>query len=221
MKKRRPTRNAVRGTPGNAERATRNAELFRVPRSAFRVQHAFTLTELLFSTALLVLVFGAVFICQYYGMQMHNFIRPKLENAAFARDTLAYMIEEVRCAQTVEVGQGTLSTFTAAGPTNAQSGNALRIRLAGNTNQFIYYFRDSGTETLRKASLGASNAVVVAREITNATVFRLENFQGVLNTNSQNQTVVDVLLQMRQPAFRQNVADSYQVRTKITRRAIL
>ena len=101
---------------------------------------AFTLTELLFTTALLVLVFAAVFTCQYYGMQMHNFIKPKLENAAFARETLSYLIEEVRCAQTVEVGEGTLDTFVSAGPTNAQSGNALRIRLAGNTNQFIYYF---------------------------------------------------------------------------------
>ena len=181
----------------------------------------FTLTELMFTTALLVLVFGAVFICQFYGMQMHNFIRPKLENAAFARDTLARLVEEVRCAQTVEIGQGTQATFTSAGSTNAQSGNALRIWLAGNTNQFIYYFRDAGTETLQKRALGSSNAVIVAREVTNTVVFQLENFLGVLQTNNQNQTVVDVRLQMRQPSFRQNIEDSYRVRTKITRRAVL
>jgi hypothetical protein len=193
----------------------------RSPQPASDAAGAFTLTELLFTVALLSLVFAAVFTCQYYGMQLHNFIRPKLENAAFARETLAHLVEEVRCADSIEIGQGTMATFTAAGTTNAQSGNAVRIRLAGNTNQFIYYFRDTGTETLMKSGLGASNAVVVAREVTNSVVFRLENFRGVVQTNTQNQTVVDVLLQMRQPAFRQNVADSYQVRTKITRRIFL
>jgi len=182
---------------------------------------AFSLTELLFAIALITLVFGAVFVCQYYGMQLHGFIRPKLENAAFARETLGHLVEEVRCAQILEVGQGTQSTFTPAGATNAQSGNALRIRLTGNTNQFIYYFRDPGTETLQKMSPGLSNAVTVAKAVTNSVVFRLETFRGTVQTNSQNQTVVDVFLQMRQPALRQNVADSYQVRTKITRRAVL
>jgi len=185
------------------------------------VLRAFTLTELLFTVALLSLVFTAVFVCQYYGMQLHGFIRPKLENAAFARDTLAHLVEEVRCAQSIEVGQGNATTFTAAGVTNAQQGNALRIRLAGNTNQFIYYYRDSGTETLRRVSLGSSNAAAVAQSVTNSTIFRIENFSGVVQTNNQNQAVVDVLLQMRQPSFRRNVSDSYQVRTKITRRAVL
>ncbi len=181
----------------------------------------FTLTELLFTIGLMSLVFTAVFVCQYYGMQLHGFIRPKLENAAFARDALGHLVEEVRCAQIIEVGQGTQSTFTPAGATSVQTGNALRIRLTGNTNQFIYYFRDSGTEVLKKIGLGSSNALTVARSVTNAAVFRLENFSGVVQTNSQNQAVVDVLLQMRQPSIRQNVADSFQVRTKITRRAVL
>ena len=184
---------------------------------------AFTLIELLFTTALLVLVFGAVFLCQLYGMRMHDFIRPKLDNAAFARESLAPLIEEIRCAEIIEVGRGTWTTFEAAGPTNAQSGNALRIRLAANTNTFIYYFYDAGTETLRRAALGSSNSVTVVRSVTNPAVFQLENFKGVLQSNSQNQAVVDVLLQMRQPSVRlyQYSNDSYQVRTKITRRSIL
>ena len=184
---------------------------------------AFTLIELLFTTALLVLVFGAVFLCQLYGMQMHNFIKPKLENAAFARESLAPLFEEVRSAEIIEVGQGTWTTFVAAGATNAQSGNAMRVRLAGDTNQFIYYFRDPGTETLRKMALGSSNSVTVAGSVTNSVVFRLEDFRGNLQTNSQNQTVVDVFLQMRQSSVRlyQYSNDSYQVRSKITRRSML
>jgi hypothetical protein len=186
-----------------------------------RLAGAFTLSELLFTIALVVLVFGAVFVCQYYGMQMHAFIKPKLENADFARNTLAQLIEEVRSAQTIEVGQGNGATFVVAGTTNAQSGNAIRIRLAGNTGQSITYFRDSGTETLRKLPLGSSNYVTVAQSITNSTIFRVEDFSGAVLTNNQNQSVVDILLQMRQPAFRRDVSDSYQVRTKITRRAML
>lgn len=184
-------------------------------------EHGFTITELLFTTALLSLVFGAVFICQFYGMQMHNFIRPKLDNATFVRETVTRLAEDIRCAQSLEVGQGTHAAFIAAGSTNAQMGNAIRIWLAGNTNQYIYYFRDAGTETLQKKTLGSSNAVVVAREVTNSVVFQFENFQGVLQSNSQNQTVVDLRLQMRQSSLRLDVDDSYRVRTKITRRAVL
>lgn len=182
---------------------------------------AFTLTELLFGIALISLVFAAVFVCQYYGMQMHSFIKPKLESADFARNTLAQLIEEVRCAQTIEVGQGNGATFVVAGTTNAQSGNAIRIRMAGNTNQSITYFRDSASETLRKIPLGSSNYVTVAQAVTNSVIFRIEDFSGAVLTNDQNQSVVDVFLQMRQPAFRREVVDSYQVRTKITRRAML
>ena len=195
-----------------------NWRVMRHPGSAAR---AFTLTELLFTIALVALVFSAVFACQFYGLQLHSFIRPKLENAAFARVTLAQLVEEVRCSQSIEVGQGGPSSFVSAGVTNAQTGNALRIRLAGNTNQFIYYFRDSATETVKKMSLGSSNAVTVAQAVTNSVVFRIEDFRGVVQTNNQNQAVVDVLLQMRQPSVRRNVDDSYQVRTKITRRAVL
>ena len=181
----------------------------------------YTLSELMISIMLLMLVFGAVFACQYYGMQLHNFIKPKLDSAAYARTTLAALGEEVRSAETIEVGQGTVSTFVLAGTTNAQSGNALRLRMAGNTNQFVYYFSDLSTGTLKKRALGSSNDVTVAKAVTNATVFRVENFRGVVQTNSQSQMVVDVLLQMSQPSFRKNVSDSYQVHTKITRRAFL
>lgn len=182
---------------------------------------AFTLTELLFTIALVSFVFTAVFVCQYYGMQMHAFIKPKLENADFARNTLAQLIEEIRSAETVEVGQGSGGSFVVAGTTNAQAGNAIRIRLAGNTNQSISYYRDVNSETLRKIPLGASNFVTVAKAVTNSTIFRIEDISGVVLTNNQSKSVVDVLLQMRQPAFRSDVSDSYQVRTKITRRAML
>ena len=180
----------------------------------------YTLPEVLITMAVIPMIIGAVFMCQYYGLQLHNFVRPKLDNAAYARNALSHLIEEVRCARYLEVGQGTLNTFVASGGTNAQTGNALRIRLAANTNLFIYYFRDASDETLKKVSLGASNAVTIAQAVTNATVFTIENFSGTVLTNKQNNATVGLLLQMRQASARQNVADSYQVRTKITRRAI-
>ena len=63
--------------------------------------------------------------------------------------------------------------------------------------------------------------MTVAQAVTNSVIFRIEDFSGAVLTNDQNQSVVDVFLQMRQPAFRREVVDSYQVRTKITRRAML
>ena len=87
--------------------------------------------------------------------------------------------------------------------------------------QYIYYFRDSTAETLDRVALQSSNAVAIATSVTNATVFTMEDFSGTVQTNSQNNAVTSVLLQVRSVAPKTGVPDSYQVRAKITRRNLL
>ena len=186
-----------------------------------RRSSAFTLVEVMTTLALLGLVISSVFMCQYYGLQLYGFVRPKLDNAAYARDSLSRLIEEVRCAQYLEVGQGTAGTFTAAGVTNALRGNAIRIRPASNTNQFVYYYRDASANKLMKMALGSTVPVTQVQNVTNTVLFTLEDFAGNVLTNVQNNMTMGLFLQMRQDSARKNVGDSYQVRTKATRRAIL
>src|SRR2546423_7864692 len=101
-----------------------------------------TLVEAMIATALGGLVITAMAVCNISGIKFNEFVRPKLENARYARKTLGTIIEEVRCASSVQVGTGTSGGFTAAGSTNAQWGNALRIYPSTNLAQYIYYFRD-------------------------------------------------------------------------------
>jgi hypothetical protein len=145
-----------------------------------------------------------------------------VENARYARQTLGALIEEVRCANSIQVGTGTISSFTAAGATRFQGGNALRIYTTTNlTTPFIYYFTDTNTTMLKKVPLSGGNAITVAAGVTNSVVFTMEDFGGTVLTNSQNNAVMSVLLQLNRGWGMIGVSDAYQVRGKITRRNIL
>ena len=179
---------------------------------------AFTLTEVAVATAILTLAVGGLLAGQLAVFRLNAFISPKVENARYARQTLGTIVEEVRCANSVQVGTGTISSFTASGATKFQGGNAVRIFTT--TNLYIYYFTDTNTAMLKKVALDGSTRIVAAG-VTNRVVFTMEDFTGHVLTNSQNNAVMSILLQMRRGWAMNGVSDSYQLRTKITRRNIL
>jgi len=186
-----------------------------------RLERAFTFTETMVAMALFGLTVMAIIGCHLAGLEFNEFVRPKVENSKYARQTLSRIIEEVRCANSIQVGTGTLSSFSAVGATNAQSGNALRIYPTTNLTQFIYYFHDTASNTVVKIPLLSSNGITIATSVTNDYVFTMENFSGVALSNSQNNAVLSFVLQMRRPSSKAGMSDSYQVRSRITRRNIL
>ena len=132
------------------------------------------------------------------------------------------MIEEIRSANTVQVGTGTVSSFVLAATGKPQAGNAIRIYPTTNMNSYIYYFQDVTNKALRKVPLNTSNAVLtVATSITNAYPFTMETFTGTVLTNSQNNSVLSILLQMRRDSSISGMSDNYQIRSKLSRRNIL
>jgi hypothetical protein len=180
-----------------------------------------TLVETMVAMALMSLVLGAILSCQLAGLRLTGFVQPKIENSAYARKTVSRIIEEVRCANTVQVGTGTVSAFTLAAVNQPQVGNAIRVYPSTNTNSFIYYFADTNAWTVQRMDLGSSNALTIATRVTNITVFSMENFGGTVLTNPQNNSVMSVLLQMRRDTTVSGVSDTDQIRSKITRRNIL
>lgn len=182
---------------------------------------AYTLTEMMVGSALFALIILGILACHFAGLRFYQFIQPKLQNAQYSRQTVSRIIEEIRCANSVQVGTGTLSSFTVAGPTNYQAGNALRIYLSTNSTQFIYYFHDPASSTVQKIPLGGTNAEVIATAVTNDAIFTMEDFAGNVLTNSQNNAVTGVFLQMMRNSTWNGISDEQQVRTKITRRNIL
>ncbi|HZR20622.1 MAG TPA: hypothetical protein VFE51_25290 [Verrucomicrobiae bacterium] len=193
------------------------------PGSAPAIQRltGYTLAETVASMAVFSLAIIGIMACHLAGLRFNLFILPKIQNAQYSRQALAHLIEEVRSAKSIQVGSGTVSTFTIAGPTNTQSGNAIRIFPGTNTSQYIYYFYDSSSSTLNKKSLQATNTAVVANTVTNATVFYMQDFSGTVLTNNQNNAVLRVLLQMKRSQPITGASDPYQIEAKITRRNIL
>ncbi len=162
-----------------------------------------------------------VLACHITGLQYYQALGPKLQNAQYVRQTVSKIIEEVRSANSVQIGTGTRSSFTAVGATNLQSGNALEIYPSTNTTQYVYYFWDSASQSLNRVGLNSSNAVPIATSVTNAAVFTMEDFSGTVQTNSQNNAVTSILLQITTISPKTRTPDWYQVRAKITRRNLL
>jgi len=182
---------------------------------------AFTLVEMMVATGLFSLVIVAILACHLAGLRFQQLIQPKLLNAQYERQTIGRLIEEVRCANSLQVGTGSLSAFTAVGPTNVQAGNALRIYTSTNTSQYIYYFHDLATATVQRIPFQGTSATIIASAVTNHTIFTMQDFAGNALTNSQNNAVMSLLLQFYVASAWHGMADSAQVRAKVTRRNLL
>ena len=180
-----------------------------------------TLVETMIASALVCVVAGTIAICNIAGLKLAEYVRPKIENSRYARQTVAQLIEQVRCANSVQVGYGTASTFTNVAANRAQSGNAIRIFPSTNTSQYIYYYLDTNSQTVFQFPLGSSSGFTIANSVTNLIPFSMENFSGTTLTNPANNAVLNVQFQMRRDSNVRGVGDSYQVRSRITRRNIL
>jgi len=188
---------------------------------AARRCRAYTLVEMMVALGLFSLVIMGILACHLAGLRFQQLIQPKLLNAAYERKTIGRLIEEVRCANSLQVGTGWLSGFTAVGPTNLQAGNALRIYTSTNLSQYIYYFHDRATATVRRVPLQGNGATIIASAVTNDAIFTMESFAGNALTNSQNNAVMSLLLQFYVASAWQGISDAVQVRAKVTRRNIL
>jgi hypothetical protein len=208
------------GWRSGADAARRRAAEGASPDGSPRRQ-AYTLVEMMVATGLLSLVIVGILACHLAGLRFQQLIQPKLLNAQYERQTLGRLIEEVRCANSLQVGTGSLSAFTAAGPTNVQAGNALRICTSTNTSQYIYYFHDLATATVQRVPFQSTNATIIASAVTNDTIFTMQDFAGNALTNSQNNAVMSMLLQFYVASAWQGMAESAQVRAKVTRRNLL
>jgi hypothetical protein len=206
--------------PSRLNIGLRRAELSAKPHVSSCPQ-AYTLVEMMVACALFSLVILGILACHLAGLRFMQLIQPKLLNAQYERQTIGRLIEEVRCANSLQVGSGSASTFTAAGPTNLQAGNALRIYPSTNTSQFIYYFRDPESATVQRVRLQGTSATIIAGAVTNDTIFTMQDFSGTTLTNSQNNAVMSLLLQFYCASAWTGHSESAQVRTKVTRRNIL
>jgi hypothetical protein len=187
------------------------------------LQLGVTLPELCTTLAIAVLTLSAVLGSHIMGLKMYNVSAAKLGASAGARSALNTVRGDVRSAKLFYVGNGSEENFSRIAAGAPQVGNAVLIYPSAATNNWIRYFVDPGTQTLRRKA-GLHSSEVVAKYVTNQLAFQAETHFGTVLTNNLNHRVVRMLLEFYQWEY--PVAkvgghyDYYRLHTRVTRRAI-
>ncbi len=188
---------------------------------------AFTLPEVMVAMAVFMLMIAGVLTVHIFGLKLNMLVRAKLGASDEARRAISAMIGEIRAGGVVRIGTGNVSSFTEIPAGTAQQGNAIQIfPVKGATNNFIRYFWDTADNRLKRSVNGGTGVMVVANAITNSMVFTSEDFTGTVLTGNLNNRVIGMRLQFYQleyptvPIGPGAFYDFYQLKTKITRRAL-
>jgi len=194
----------------------------------FKSRRAFTLVETMVTMAIFMLVISGILTSYMYGLRMFELTKPKLNASDDARATINKLVNEIRSANIIRIGNGNVSSFTPVGVNSTQAGSAIQIYPTSDTNSFVRYFWDSSMKQLKRTDTGAPGVVsVLAQNVTNQSVFTAEDFMGNTVTNNVNNRVIGLTLQFSQIQYPVmsvgpgNYYDFYQLRTKITRRTLL
>lgn len=187
---------------------------------------AYSLTELLITMGVMLFVMAGILATHMFGLRLFELTKAKLGASDDARGAISRLICEIRAAKLIRIGRGTLTGFTEAEPNTPQVGSALQIYPTADTNQFVRYYWDPADRRLKRTDSQASTVSIVANSISNETVFTSENFAGTILTNAQNNRVIGLNLNFYQLQYPVatigpgNYFDFYQLRTKVTRRAL-
>jgi Tfp pilus assembly protein PilW len=188
---------------------------------------AFTLPEVLVSAVVFSLMIIGVLSVHIFGLKLNNLVRAKMGASDEARAAISKMVGEIRSAGSIKIGSGSKTAFTEIANGAAQNGNAIQIYpLKTNTTSYIRYYWDSTDKRLKRSVNGGAAVTVVANAITNSMVFTSEDFSGTVISNNLNNRVIGLSLQFYQLQYPKvtigpgSYYDFYQLRTKITRRAL-
>lgn len=193
------------------------------PRARAR-QAAFTLSEVMVATGILLIVFGGNVASHLFGMKIMEKTNARAGASTEARENIRILMAEVCSAKSIAVGTGSVSAFTEFGMNVQQKGSALQIYPTTSTNVFVRYYLNATAKTLNRMTNGGTGGVV-AGGIKNTDLFAAEDALGNVVSNNQNNCVIGLNLQFQHLQYT-NLAvgsnsfyTSYQVQTKLARRA--
>jgi hypothetical protein len=182
---------------------------------------AFTLAELLVAVTVFLLLVAGVLGAHLFGLRMEQTVETKLNASNGARNALGKITDEIRTCTSVWIGNvSTNGQFTALLDGVSQTGNGLLIQPTTNATNFIVYFVDPTDNSFRRTTSAPGMTTIIAQTVTNAMVFRAQDFSGNVLTNSQNNRVIHLTLEFYQPQPLLPAPDYYKLETSVTRRAL-
>ncbi len=192
-----------------------------------RSERAFTLPEAMTTMAVFFLVLAGVIASHLYGLRMYQITTPKLGASDEARIAVSKLVNDIRSARMVRLGNGSLNSFTEVGVDSLQKGSAIQVYPTYDTNLYVRYFWDSADQKLKVTTNGSAAVLVVANSVSNQLVFTAEDFAGQILTNNYNNRIIGLMLEFYQIQYPKmavgpgNYYDYYRLRTRIARRTIL
>jgi prepilin-type N-terminal cleavage/methylation domain-containing protein len=191
------------------------------PSSSLAARGAFTLVEVLVSTALFSIVLAGLVYGNVYGLKMCELTKIKLTRSHEGRLVLGKLAEEIRSAKTTWVGSLDGSgSFQATLEGQPQTGSALLIYPTTNKANYIVYYVNPADKSFRRITSASSTPTLLASLVTNSVIFRAQDYAGNVLTNSQNNRVTKIQLNFFQARGEMAHAEYYTLETAVTRRAI-
>jgi len=181
---------------------------------------------MMITMSLFSVVIGAILASHIMGLRLNEWTIRKLGADDQARRAFGSLQGEIRSATTLMIGNGTATSFTQVADGSAQQGMALQIHRTTATNIWTRYYYDTNSSELRRVESSRTNTLTMARYVTNLTIFKAENYQGVVLTETANNRVINVTLQFYQLQYPftkigpSNAFDFYQLQAKIARRIL-
>ena len=194
-------------------------------RQACRVK-AFSLTELLVVSALALLVGAMLLSAMFFANRMWQITQSKIHSADKTRQVIRLLSTHVHSARILRVGSGSSSSFTEAPLDAPQEGNSIQIYSTTDTNAYIRYYRDGSDKKLKFVTNGSGTPIVIAKQVVNDVVFRIEDFNGNVLTGKQNNCVLGLTLDFAEiegpgvPVGPGNYYQSFRIATKIAQRTL-
>jgi hypothetical protein len=198
----------------------KHASSRKVSPAAGGLTAAFTLPEALIATALFSLLVLGIVGANLFGLRWYQIGQTKLLATASAREAIGKMSDELRNCCNATVGNVSNGVFAAHVDGEAQTGNSLMIYATTNTNSYVIYFLNSGDQTFRRFVNPAGTTNIIAQSVTNANIFQVQDFQGNILTNNQNNRLIHCSLQFYSTPPQSPVADCYKLETSVAPRAL-
>jgi hypothetical protein len=159
---------------------------------------AHTLVELMVAMSIFSFVAVGLISAHMFGLRQKQLVESKLGASDLARRVFGKITSEIRAAQTLRIGNGTLTDFKAITNGTLQRGNALQFSLTTDTNAFIRYYFETNKARLCRMASGASGYQVIASYLTNSMFFAAEDYRGSNVTDLAYKSVVKVVVEISQ-----------------------
>jgi hypothetical protein len=200
---------------------TQPMKLFPHKPKLFR---AFTFVEAIVASAVFVMATAGTLTAMAFGLDLYKITRAKLGASDDARQTLMKLVRDVQTALVIQVGNGSLNTFSEIPNGQRQEGNAVLIYRSTLTNDWIKYYYDPSDLLLKRTEDGSSGIAVMAHSISQEIIFTSEDYRGIILTNHLNNRLIGLTLQIKSFQWPKVAVgpneffDAYQLTSKISRR---